>query len=136
MNANKLSRTLKGIFSEAAASGKVKAMLQQTQTPGESQEQLTAIEMGMPVFDLVGEKVGTVSYIQPANLTGVEPVMVRDNHVKDAPDFVRLRLIKTGYIRVKGGLLSPTYYATAEQIASVMTDSVQLYAMREELWTL
>lgn len=111
-------------------------MLQQTQTPGESQEQLTAIEMGMPVFDLVGEKVGTVSYIQPANLTGVEPVMVRDNHVKDAPDFVRLRLIKTGYIRVKGGLLSPTYYATAEQIASVMTDSVQLYAMREELWTL
>jgi hypothetical protein len=111
-------------------------MLQQTRTRDIADELLADIVLGMPVFDLTGEKVGTVSHIQNANLTGVEPVMVRDSHVKDAPDFIRLRLINTGYIRIKGGLLSPTYYACAEQIASVMADSVQLYAMREELWTL
>lgn len=111
-------------------------MFQQVYEADNVDKLFSEVEVGMPVFDLAGEKVGVVKYVQNANHSKVEPAVIHDQHVRDAPRLVRDRLVRAGFIRIDGGLLRPTYYATGEQIASVMANSVQLYAMREELWTL
>lgn len=94
---------------------------------------LTEVHEDMPVYDLVGQKLGTVKHIQFADDTSDESVMVEDSSVENASPPVKTRLLKRGFVRIEGGFLRPTYYATADQIASVMADSVQLDVSREEL---
>ena len=108
-------------------------MNQQILHPDEINTLLSEVQEDMPVYDLVGQKMGTVKHIQFADNTSDEFVVVEDRPVEDAPAPVKIRLLRRGYIRVEGGFLRPTYYATADQIATVMADSVQLDVSREEL---
>ena len=94
---------------------------------------LTKVHEGMPVFDLIGERLGTVKYVQFPEDKARELVAAGDRRLEKAAPTLKTRLLTTGYIKVAGGLLRPTCYPTATQIACVMDIGVQLDVMRDEL---
>ncbi|HLV35981.1 MAG TPA: hypothetical protein VKY59_12735 [Spirillospora sp.] len=94
---------------------------------------LLGIREGMSVFDLQDNKVGTVRHIQFADDTTAEVALLGDPLVPEAPEPIRRRLLKSGFIRIDTGLLRRDRYATADQINRVQDDRVQLYVTRDEL---
>lgn len=94
---------------------------------------LLGIREGMSVFDLKDNKVGTVKHIQFADDTTDEAALISDPLVLEAPEPVRSRLLRSGFIRIDAGLLRRDRYAIADQIDRVQDDRVQLYVTRDEL---
>ena len=101
-----------------------------------SEDLLIGIQKNMPVFDVNSQRVGTVKYIQFADDTADETLVVDDPRVQKAPTPLRMRLLKSGFIRVDTGLLSKDCYASSDQISGVFDQGVQLKVLRNELLTL
>jgi hypothetical protein len=108
---------------------------------------VSRVREGMEVIDAEGKKIGKVVYVhlgdpdaytvtgeeeeQPAGLLDlIDSVFGQEPKV---PEEVRERLLHDGFIKVDGGLLGPTRYALAGQIARVSGDTVYLADRKEEL---
>jgi hypothetical protein len=96
-------------------------------------DRLAGILEGMPVYDLHDRKVGTVKHVQFADDSVDEAMIVDDPSVHSAPPPVRMRLLKSGYIRIGTGFLSRDCYVTPDQIEYLGSDGVQLNVLRNQL---
>jgi hypothetical protein len=104
--------------------------------PDDANIKLLGIQEGMPVFDLIVDKLGRVKYVQFSDDSLDREANLQDDDVKNAPDPIRQRLLESGYIRVNTGLLHKDYFVTADQIEEVIDHGVYLHRLREELLTL
>lgn len=119
---------------------------------------LTQVYEGMDVYDVEGEKVGTVEKVFVGGVAGENdqqgsapattpvPLETRDETFVDdiaeafdpqheIPEVVRERLLRHGFIRVEGPeIFEQEQYITPEQIASVTDDEVRLRVSRSELY--
>jgi hypothetical protein len=107
---------------------------------------ISRVREGMEVVEADGKKIGKVVYVhlgdpdastvtddeeQPAGLLDfVDSVFGKEPNV---PEEVRERLLHDGFIKIDGGLLGPTRYALAGQIARVSGNTVYLADRKEEL---
>ncbi len=115
---------------------------------------LTLIEEGMRVYDYAGEEIGTVErvYMGAANKDAdpgqaaatVSPASETDGGLIEdiaqaflpqdtVPEALRQRLLRSGFIRIDGGLFSGDRYAAPDQIAGVTEDGVRLGVLRDDL---
>lgn len=114
---------------------------------------MAKIREGMDVYDLEGEKVGTVEFIQmgdedPTNLeveaaTDQKPTSENRTWIDDfaqvlapgndlPPEMVE-RLRRYGYVRVDAGMLKSDRFFTNDQIAGVTEDRVNLSVNEDTL---
>ncbi len=110
---------------------------------------LEHISQGMLVYDVMGERVGTVRFVrfgyetpdtpEVATATGYDEqsfisarTMIADP-AEDLPDPLRKRLMHTGYIRIDTGIFRADCFATSDQIAAANHDSVTLSVRADEL---
>ncbi len=125
--------------------------------PRQAQNPLQQVHDGMQVYDGSGKKIGTVKQVffgagtdsidggagGPANTpsplessdentfqTGMANAVFGDNL---APDVLRKRLEKNGFIRIDTGILSRDRFAQPDQIAGVEGDRVNLRVNENEL---
>jgi hypothetical protein len=96
--------------------------------------EISAVREGMHVVDVDGEKVGTVKEVHfgdPGAVTseGQDVGIGAD----DLPVGVRDRLLRTGYLRVHGGLFGGKRYASAEDVERVEGDVVHLSVTAKKL---
>lgn len=110
---------------------------------------ISRVREGMEVIDAGGKKIGDVERVhlgdpeaitnagqeRPDSRPGLADALlsVFTDSSPDMPESIRNRLIHDGFIKVDGGLLGPTRYALAGQIASVSGDTVRLTARADEL---
>ncbi|HML21034.1 MAG TPA: hypothetical protein PKD09_05260 [Aggregatilinea sp.] len=115
---------------------------------------LESIHEGMDVYDVEGNKIGTVDYVQfgdenPAtpeveSATATDPNQIGEDSLmediaealmpgSDLPEEVRSTLIREGYIKIDSGFLRSDRYAPLSQVASVNTERVTLKTNRDEL---
>lgn len=123
---------------------------------GQANPILTHVYEGMKVYDGAGDKVGTVEYVYPGDLTqaadeydqGDEPSSILRGHEtslieefardvalgKRVPNPCREQLLRYGFLRINStGLFAADRYATPDQIAGVSDDQVTLRVRRDEL---
>ncbi len=125
--------------------------------PWQAQNPLQMVHDDMQVYDSSGKKIGRVKQVffgagtdsidegtgGPANTpsplessdentfqTGMANAVFGDNL---APDVLRKRLEKNGFIRIDTGILSRDRFALPDQIASVDGDRVNLKVSENEL---
>jgi hypothetical protein len=122
-------------------------------------ESITAGQVGMPieqvhegmlVVDRVGEKVGTIDYVQMGDpqaattqgneerdtglLADLARAVAGDESEPDVPEPKRSQLVRVGYIKVDGpGLGDVDRYVSSELIAQVRGDTVFLAALRSQI---
>jgi L-alanine-DL-glutamate epimerase-like enolase superfamily enzyme len=114
---------------------------------------LNRIREGMNVYDLSGDKVGTVREVyfgtgagfKATPQTADEPDTATDNPIynvlaglfgddSDLPDTLRSRMFHDGFIRINtDGIFASDRYALAEQISEALGDDVQLTVNYDEL---
>lgn len=117
---------------------------------------LQQIYEGMPVYDLRGDKIGTVEYVYLGELTEVDekfgPLEFPSDLVdgsegslieefaraivltEQVPDILRERLLSHGFIRIsRTALFTADRYAMPTQIAGVANDRVMLCVSRDRL---
>ena len=117
------------------------------------ENKLTQIHEHMPVYDRTGKKIGAVKNVQfgdedlerpgvetsaaelPSEMGGniigfVASVFTTGNHM---PDEFRKRLQRYGYIKVDTGIVTSDRYASADQIAKVGANRVDLTVTQDEL---
>jgi hypothetical protein len=104
---------------------------------------------GMTVVDSAGEKVGKVEGLkmgdpgaateagneyQDTGLLGDIAKAFGDEREPDVPEPARAKLLRSGYIKVDGGVLIETdRYGPADLIASVSGDTVRLRVPKDQL---
>ena len=116
---------------------------------------LPQIHEDMSVYDRTGKKIGEVRNVQfgdeDLEHPGIETATTRshpelsDNLVdyvakaltaeEQIPEEIRNRLQRYGYIKIDTGFLASARYASAEQIADVTGDRVDLNITKDELVT-
>lgn len=114
---------------------------------------MKSIDPGMNVYDLEGDKIGTVDEVyfgeEDVDTPEIEAVHVEAdrNQMNDFMDAIRSalttdneipaefrdRMQRIGFIRIDTGLLSSDRLALANQISQVTTDGVQLAVKRDDL---
>jgi hypothetical protein len=104
---------------------------------------LTDIRPGMDVYDLEGNKVGTVKYVKfpegdifdvyADDDTTMKDVVAGLNSAGNIPPEVRDRFLSEGFVKLNTGILRSGRYITADQIRSVSADRVTLRVLRDEL---
>lgn len=115
---------------------------------------LQSIREGMEVYDIEGDKIGTVSYVQfgdedvttswAETQTAVDPVMRRDNSLMEniaealttednLPETVAAQMVREGYIKIDTGLLRSDRYALMSQVATVTSDRIDLNIRKDNL---
>ena len=97
---------------------------------------LAGIQEGMPVYDLISQKLGTVKYIHFPSDTHQDVSDIDDPNVQNAPEPVQARLLEVGFMRIDRGLLRKDFYVPADQIEGVVDHEVFLNMLKEELVTL
>ena len=97
---------------------------------------VAGIQPGMPVYDLISQRLGTVGYIWLPDGVVDEVLLNEDSHVQNAPEEVQARLLQGGYMRIDRGLLRKDYYVPISEIEGVVDHEVYLNMLREELLTL
>ncbi len=119
---------------------------------------LSKVYKGMEVYDVEGDKVGTVERVflgavgqesenraQGPRTAPVPDPTKDESFVEDLsdvfdpedkiPDVVRERLLRHGFIRVEGAeLFDQDQYVIPEQIAAIDEDGVKLRIVRDELY--
>ena len=115
--------------------------------------QLTDIREGMDVYDMGGDKIGTVEYVQfgdedptkpgAETQTGTSYEARGDTFVDDIaealapsdrlPETIRARMRRHGFVRIDTGLLSKDRIFMLDQVASINDDGVRLRVSRDEL---
>ncbi|HEY7030216.1 MAG TPA: DUF1269 domain-containing protein [Thermomicrobiales bacterium] len=145
--------TLKMLY-EAEALGEVTqgatiAPQVNTAEQGTPHDRLLRVRDGMDVVDAAGEMIGKVAYIQmddpraagsAGGVTAGEAMLLAmgANREPNVPDVLARRLLLTGFIKVQDKRRLRTdfnYYASADEIAGVVGDSVRLTKNRDELIT-
>lgn len=114
---------------------------------------LIQIKEHMPVYDSAGKKIGAVKTVQfgdeDLERPGVETSTARTAEVignqltedlakafktgNQIPVELRKRLERYGYVKVDTGVLASDRYASADQIANVTADRVDLNVTKDEL---
>lgn len=121
---------------------------------GASVANVGKIEMvrdGMKVVDADGKNVGKVEFVKMGDpgaateqgnetentgLLGNIAEAVGGEPEPDVPGPMRARLLRSGYVKIDGGIFFGTdRYVAPEQIANVQGDTVYLHAMKDELVT-
>ncbi|NDJ78741.1 MAG: hypothetical protein GYB65_21025 [Chloroflexi bacterium] len=117
------------------------------------QNMMTRIREDMPVYDSTGTRIGVVKAVhfgdEDLERPGAETQTAQKPQVRgntfvdkfaealtlgnDVPEELRKRLERFGYFRVGTGLLVSDRYASADQIAKVDVDRVDLTATMDEL---
>jgi hypothetical protein len=111
---------------------------------------IARVREGMAVVDADGEKVGDVSLVhlgdpEAITLAGQEGAE-EDRGFLDAiasffgggdepkaPEAIRRRLIREGFIKINGGPLRHGWYAMSDQVAAVAGDTVRLNVDKDDL---
>jgi len=117
---------------------------------------LQSIREGMEVYDIQGDKVGHVEYVQFGDedvttlgtdtQTAVDPALRRDDSLmeniaealtpdNDLPEQLASQMIREGYIKIGTGMLRSDRYALMSQVASVTAERVDLNAHKDALVT-
>jgi sporulation protein YlmC with PRC-barrel domain len=114
---------------------------------------LTQVHKDMSVYDRTGKKIGSVENVQfgdedlerpgvetstaqALNATGndlVEDLAKALKTEEQVPLELRKRLLRYGYIKVDTGILKSDRYASADQIARVTADRIDLDVTMNEL---
>lgn len=114
---------------------------------------LTQIRKGMPVFDREGKKIGSVKVIhfgdenpqepgvntetaQTPDVSGNEMIEIFARAISDegrVPEEARERFQRYGFLKVNTGILIPDRYVSADQIAHVSANRVDLNATLRDL---
>lgn len=102
-------------------------------TTAERERLLADIHEGMPVYDLMNEKIGRVCYVQLANDLSDEAIIASSQHLENAPGEVRVRLLKSGFIRIDSGLLRKDYFVPLSEVDGLRHDGIRLHLPREKL---
>jgi hypothetical protein len=110
----------------------------------ERRSPLVNVREGMKVYDIGGDQIGTVQevYFGSGGVTARDESP--DNNILDIietvfgntynmPDEVKQRLIRKGYVRIGGGLLTADRFILPEQISAVSDDSIRLRAEDDEI---
>lgn len=95
------------------------------------------VREGMHVLDVDGEDVGTVAEVRMGDSQavtgegqqgsgGTSALVAAFTAGPTIPEQERERMVRLGYLRVGGGLLSSDRYVTADQVVDVDGDRVQL----------
>jgi hypothetical protein len=106
----------------------------QQRTFGQDVETILAgIEEGMPVYDLNNERLGIIKHVQFPNDSADEGILVDDAYLQNTIGPLRMRLLKSGYIKIDTGWLRRDLYAMVDQIEQVAPDGVYLYVLRDRL---
>lgn len=130
-------------------------MVQQAFDADSANQMFNLVKEGMAVIDSAGQRVGTVDDVYfgatspsadergEGSATAPAQSDRGDSLVEDVarvftdedaiPKELRQRLLRTGYIRIGGGLLSAPHYVLPEQIAGISSDGVRLNVRRDEL---
>lgn len=109
---------------------------------------LAQVHKGMHVYDMHGDRIGTVDFVQfgeenpgtpeSETITGSNTIATQQasNLVMDVadalwggddlPEALRARLMRYGFIRIDGGWFGADRYILADQIANVSQDRVNL----------
>src|SRR5690349_8176177 len=94
---------------------------------------LNYIQEGMLVLDVTGKAIGLVTYVQLAEDDNADPITEYPkqsffNLPDNEPDMDESEadLLRSGYVRVDGGLFVSDRFATPEQIALVTNDRIEL----------
>jgi hypothetical protein len=113
-----------------------------------SPEPIAQVSSGMRVIDADGEEVGTVDTVKMGDpnavtvqapptggggmLSAMASAVPADE--PDVPADAAARLMRAGYVKVDGvGLLTGAIYVTADQVADVTDDVVQLRVRPSDL---
>lgn len=116
----------------------------------DEQGPIAGVREGMTVLDAAGEDVGTVAEVSlgdPAAATAdgqratgsggvgglVGAVVDAVGRDSDLPEGERDRLLRLGYVRVRGGPLGGSRYAAGDEVAAVEGDVVRLSVPQERL---
>ena len=102
----------------------------------QAEDLLTGIREGMNVYDVSADRIGSVKHIQLNDESDLVMQDVEDRHLREAPEPLRMRLLRSGYIQISTGLLTRNRYATPDQIRYVTRDGVYLDAFYGELTAL
>jgi hypothetical protein len=116
---------------------------------GQRRHPIAAVQDGMHVVDSTGEEIGTVELVQMADpdaQTGLGESSedgglaeslshaVTGREEPDVPEGLAERLARTGFVKIDGkGLFARDFYASADEVADVMDDTVQLTTTRDQL---
>ena len=117
---------------------------------------LHSIREGMEVYDINGDKIGTVDYVQfgdedvttpgAETQTAADPAMHRDDSLmeniaeaftadNDLPEQLAAQMIREGYIKIGTGILRSDRYALMSQVASVTGERIDLNIDKDTLVT-
>ncbi|MCC6613635.1 MAG: hypothetical protein IT320_09165 [Anaerolineae bacterium] len=122
-------------------------------TDKQPQNLTTNVHEEMEVFDLNGDKVGTVEFVRlsdelastdyPETATPGAIDDQNDSFIEDIaevftdwprlPEEMRERLLRSGFVRIDRGLIKSDVVATPDQIANVTEDAVYLNVAEDAL---
>jgi len=102
----------------------------------QAEDVLAGIREGMSVYDISADRVGSVKAVRFGDDAVDTTAMLNDSGLQAAPEPLRKRLLRAGYIHIVTGLLARDRYATADQIRYVTRDGVYLDAFYGELTAL
>jgi hypothetical protein len=119
-------------------------------TAGQPSMPIEQVQEGMMVVDQVGEKIGTVAYVQMGDPqaattqgneerdTGLVGDLARavagDEREPDVPEPKRSQLVRVGYVKIDGpGLSDIDRYVPSDLIGRVRGETVFLTALRSQL---
>jgi hypothetical protein len=103
---------------------------------------LNYIREGMLVFDINGKTVGLVTHVQFGEEDNNDPITDYPNpnffslNPEEAVDGTEAQLLRSGYVRVDGGLFVSDRFITPEQIVLVTNDRIELNIAEDELISL
>jgi hypothetical protein len=117
---------------------------------GQQRHPIAAVQDGMHVVDSAGEEIGTVEFVKmgdPDAVTsqgqlgedgsGLAADISRafgGTDEPDVPEGLAERLVRAGFVKIDGkGLFARDFYASADEVADVIEDTVRLSTTREQL---
>lgn len=115
--------------------------------PGGNRHPIVAVVAGMRVVDSADSEVGTVEYVKmgdpeavtvegqeyPARTLADEIAEAVVGPEPDLPPSIAARLLRLGFVKVRGRGLDRDRYVSADQIADVTDDRVLLKVTRDTL---
>lgn len=93
---------------------------------------LSWVREGMPVFDDIDHKIGTVKYVQFAD-GSADALAAKPAEFYHLPPEVQVRLAHHGFVQIDCGFLARDRFALPEQIMQLSDDGLKLNVTGESL---
>jgi hypothetical protein len=113
---------------------------------GQQRHLIAAVQDGMHVVDSTGEEIGTVELVkmgdpdavtgqgQSSEESGFAAALSGETDEPDVPEGLAERLVRSVFVKIDGkGLFARDFYASADEVADVVDDTVTLTTTRDQL---